>query len=107
MSERRHRRAVARLVWLLHHDEDSEAWMLAANRAGYKLDRQGRERHVEWRLSFDGAVVATIHEFPDEAFAFVFVPEARSPWYLRAWWRLTHPFTVHEPLPWPRRETSA
>ena len=103
MNARKHRKYVTRLVWLMNHDEDSEAWCMAASRAGYVVNREDRGRFTEWRLAFDGDTVAFIHEFPDEAFCFVFAFEARAAWVRRVWWRLTHPFTRRPPLPWPRR----
>lgn len=97
------RKALTRITWLYNHDAEDEAWLVAANRAGYKVDRAVRERHVEYRLSREGATVGVIHAFPDEAFLFLWEREADAPLWRRLTWRLAHPLTPLRPLPWPRK----
>lgn len=109
MSERLHKRNLTRILWLLNHADDDEAWLLAADGAGYEVDVEMRggfpvkRGFGEARLSYDGRVVAIVHQFFDEAFAFLWVPEARCPLWRRLLWRVRHPATRKTDLPWPRR----
>lgn len=102
---RKHRSWVPRIVWLFNHSKDGDAWYEAAVAAGYTIDTDVRATHDEKRLSFDGEVVALLHDFGDgEVHGYVFIPEADARLRDRIWWRLTHPFTPKRELPWPRKE---
>lgn len=108
-ARRRHRKVVRRLVWHLNHNHDSEAFLSLAGRAGYTVDtaNAGAGRR-EYRLSSGGAIVAIVQYFSlpldrREAFAYLFEPEAVTPWWSQAWWRISHPLTPLAEPSWPRR----
>jgi hypothetical protein len=98
-SDEQTRREIARAVWFLNH-RDGDDWLDWLHVCGYEVDRETRARCDELRLSKDGGVVAVIHDFPDEAFGYVFARERGADRWREVLWRLTHPFTRRTDPPW-------
>jgi|ERR1700676_3581442 len=102
-AERHLRRAI---YWANHgrggeYVSDLEAAGFEITRGRDVTDPQMREP-LEYWCWWKGELRGIVHEFAlDEAFLFVFSPEAECPRWRRAAWRFAHPFTPLKRFPTP------
>jgi hypothetical protein len=86
VNARKNRTCIGRFVYWAN---TGAAWPDLAQRAGYEIDWYRENKPLEAALVMDGEVVGQLRRVGDgEWFGFSWVPEARTPSWRQAIWRL-------------------
>ena len=88
MPTRRDREVIGRGVYWMNTGDGVALRQI--EKAGYYIDTSERGNFREHRVGREGFTLAVLHEFNDETFAFLFAPQAKTPWWRQLAWRIAH-----------------